>query len=136
MTTHATPSMFVPASGDERIVADALIATLHTGASLSDMAARIIAGWWHAGQTSPFYAFVSTGAITTGFDTELRDALLLAAADLARHAPTSTTPAARAARLHYHALDALRAYYDTRPRGPVPHWHDRTRPTRPGGERR
>ena len=45
------------------------------GREVSDACARTIASWWHSGQASLGYRFVSTGAITTPCDDLLHDLL-------------------------------------------------------------
>lgn len=37
--------------------------------------ARTLAGYWHGGQTSPLYAFCSTGTITDGLTSEIESCL-------------------------------------------------------------
>jgi hypothetical protein len=58
-------------SGDESAVWDEVRAAQNEGREVSDACARVIASWWHGGQASAGYSFVSTGAITTDDPSEL-----------------------------------------------------------------
>lgn len=61
-------SVHIPSdlSGDERAVALEVTLVQADGTDeISDACARTIASWFHNGQASAGYAFVSTGAITT-----------------------------------------------------------------------
>lgn len=44
---------------------DKVAAFLATRKPLDDRTARIIAGWWHNGQSSALYSFASCGNVTT-----------------------------------------------------------------------
>lgn len=52
-------------SADEQIIGDAAI-THYRGFYLTDLQAKVTANAWHGGQSSPLYAFTSTGAIVEG----------------------------------------------------------------------
>jgi hypothetical protein len=75
---------------------------------LDDRGARIVASWWHGGQTTALYSFASTGTITEDLDWEIGkcDTGNLAASDL-------------------FTLAALARYVETRgERGPREGWSE------------
>ena len=80
------------------------------GREISDACARVIASWWHNGQGSPGYAFVSTGAYGSS-------------TDLWRDLTDNGREYDRADADDRLALDMLGTYLLNRDdRGPVPGW--------------
>ncbi|MET8957046.1 hypothetical protein [Streptomyces sp. NPDC004533] len=60
--------------GDWDIIRAELDAAECEQRTISDLAARVIATQFHGGQSSALYALSSTGAITDGWDSEIRSA--------------------------------------------------------------
>lgn len=58
-------------TGDERAVYAEVLTAQHESREITDACARVVANWFHGGQRSPGYAFVSTGTITEDGPTDL-----------------------------------------------------------------
>jgi hypothetical protein len=84
--------------GDWDVIRAELDAAAREQRVLSDLAARVIATQYYQHQSSSLYALASTGAITDGWNTEIRAAAAHAEHDDERQ-----------------ALDALEAYCAQRP---------------------
>lgn len=60
-------------SGDTRTVWSGVIEAENSGETISEDVARLIASQWHGGQSSPLYAFSSSGVIIDGLETEITE---------------------------------------------------------------
>lgn len=61
--------------GDYDKVFRNLAKALRTRDAVDDATARVVASWWHGGQSSGLYAFMSTGAITDAARVEVTNDL-------------------------------------------------------------
>lgn len=92
--------------GDLDIIGTELDAAEREQRTISDLAARVIATQFHGGQSSALYALSSTGAITDGWDSEIR-------------AATTDSDEYQ----EHRALNALAAYCEhRRDKGSQPNW--------------
>lgn len=106
-------------SPEQRLVADEIRRSLEQIRDINDTAARILASWYHGGQTSPLYSFQSSGAIDA-------DGLIVEMLQIIHDDELDPS-----VRVH---MDALGSYFVHAPdrdergnRGAVAGWHESTK---------